>query len=206
MQSRQRGFSPVPDALLSSSFLITTPARTIRTAVRRIDFGQLVCATSFSWRGRPRHQRRHHQPREGQGRARERSRCAELPAGTGGEAQLHHAQRHRGAPRAEAIALVGGATVEERPMKDCFIDRDYRVAPAEREGWSTFLAMPAPCRPAIRHGVPRTALFDVSRRLRCRVKRPAAPNGYGSRPLWDQQPEDVAGSSRGIWFPRPAGS
>ena len=40
-------------------------------------------------------------------------------------------------------------------MTTCFIDRDYRVTPAEREGWSTFLAMPAPCMPAAREAFRR---------------------------------------------------
>jgi hypothetical protein len=35
-------------------------------------------------------------------------------------------------------------------MTVSFIDRDSRVTPAEREGWSTFLAMPAPCMRAAR--------------------------------------------------------
>jgi hypothetical protein len=35
-------------------------------------------------------------------------------------------------------------------LTTCFIDRDYRVTPAEREGWATFLAMPAPCMRAAR--------------------------------------------------------
>ena len=34
-------------------------------------------------------------------------------------------------------------------MTTCFIDRN-RVTPAEREGWSTFLAMPASCMKAAR--------------------------------------------------------
>jgi hypothetical protein len=40
-------------------------------------------------------------------------------------------------------------------MTLCFIDRDYRVTPAEREGWSTFLAMPATCMPAAREAFRR---------------------------------------------------
>jgi hypothetical protein len=35
-------------------------------------------------------------------------------------------------------------------MTVSFIDRDYRTTPAEREGWATFLAMPAPCMKAAR--------------------------------------------------------
>ncbi len=35
-------------------------------------------------------------------------------------------------------------------MTVSFIDRNYRVTPAEREGWTTFLALPAPCMPAAR--------------------------------------------------------
>jgi hypothetical protein len=35
-------------------------------------------------------------------------------------------------------------------MTLCFIDRDYRATPAEREGWATFLTMPASCMKAAR--------------------------------------------------------
>jgi hypothetical protein len=40
-------------------------------------------------------------------------------------------------------------------MTVCFIDRDHRVTPAEREGWATFLAMPASCMKAAREAFRR---------------------------------------------------
>ena len=46
-------------------------------------------------------------------------------------------------------------------MTTCFIDRDYRVTPAEREGWATFLAMPASCMKAAREAFLRVHVGDT---------------------------------------------
>jgi hypothetical protein len=46
-------------------------------------------------------------------------------------------------------------------MTTCFIDRDYRVTPAEREGWATFLAMSASCMKAARVAFLRVHVDDT---------------------------------------------
>jgi hypothetical protein len=47
-------------------------------------------------------------------------------------------------------------------LTTCFIDRDYRVTPAEREGWATFLAMPASCMKAAREAFRRVHGGDTA--------------------------------------------
>jgi hypothetical protein len=46
-------------------------------------------------------------------------------------------------------------------MTVSFIDRDYRATPAEREGWATFLTMPASCMKAAREAFLRVHVGDT---------------------------------------------